>query len=65
MQIKQIGGGGGWGGQVGCKRRIEVIVKIQKDIKKPGGQVRDWGVEGGGGWSRGRGFVGSKVGGRG
>ena len=24
------GGGSGWGGQVGCERRIEVLVKIQK-----------------------------------
>ena len=30
------GGGGGYGGQVGCERRIEVFVKIQKK--------RLWGV---------------------
>ena len=34
-------GGGGWGGQDGCERRIEVFVKIQK--KNLGG-----GSEGGG-----------------
>ena len=32
------GGGSGWGGQDGCERRIEAIVKIQK--KKNGGGVR-------------------------
>ena len=34
-------GGSGWGGQGGCERRIEVFVKIQKDIRGggPGGQV--------------------------
>ena len=39
-----MGGGVGLGGQSGCKRRIEVFVKIQK--KKIGGGS----VGGGGGW---------------
>ena len=45
------GGGGVWvglGGQSGCKRRIEVFVKIQKKI---------WGGVGGGGrWGVGSGW---------
>ena len=42
-----MGGGGvrgvglGGGGQVGCERRIEVFVKVQK--KKLGGGGSDWG----------------------
>ena len=44
------GGGVGLGGQVGCERRIEVFVKIQK---------KNWGGGGGGG---GGGRVGSWVG---
>ena len=30
-------GGSGWGGHVGCERRIEVFVKIQKTIFYWGG----------------------------
>ena len=45
--------GFGVGGQGGCDRKIEVFVEIQKKLG------------GGGGWSRGRGLVGSNVGGRG
>ena len=55
------------GGQGGCERRIEVIVKMQKNRKSGGGgQVRP-GIGGSrsGGWLRGRGLAGSNVGGRG
>ena len=49
------GGGGGRespvGGQGGCERRIEVIVKMQK---KSGVRSGIWGSRGGG-WSRGGG----------
>ena len=44
-------------GQGRCERRIEVILRGS-------GPVGDGGVEGWG-WSRGRGLVGSNVGGRG
>ena len=39
---KKVGGGLGWGGgQGGCERRIEVIVKMQKKVGGgPGGM---WG----------------------
>ena len=36
--------GSGWGGQGGCKRRIEVLVKFQKKNQGGGGRV------GGSGW---------------
>ena len=52
IQKKKIGGGGvGWGGQGGCKRRIEVFVKIQKKKKLGGGGGEGGGVRfGGSGW---------------
>ena len=61
MKIKKknlggVGGGGGWG-QVGCERRIEVFVKIQKKKFFLGGGV------GGGRGVSGRGRV--RVGGQG
>ena len=43
----RVQGGGGWGGQGGCERRIEVFVKIKK-------KIRGWGVGSGGGWSGGQ-----------
>ena len=47
MKIKKKNlGGGGWGGQGGCERRIEVFVKIQK--KKIGGGGGGGQVVGGG-----------------
>ena len=49
-----MGGGGGGGVRVGCDRRIEVFVKIQK--KKLGG---------GGGGVRELGRMGGRVGGQG
>ena len=45
------GGGSGWGGQGGCDRRIEVFVKIRKNIflgVGGGGGLGGW-VGGGGG----------------
>ena len=65
-----VGSGQGWGrgggGQGGCERRIEVSVEMQKKIGGGGCQV--WpGMGGGsrvGGWSIGRGLVGSNVWGR-
>ena len=51
-------------GQGGCERRIEVIVKMQKD-RGGGGSWGGGGGSRGGGWSRGRGLVGSNVGGGG
>ena len=57
---KKIGGSGGqwegsgWGGQGGCERRIEVFVKIQKNIFFWGG----WGGGPVGGGVSGRGRVG-------
>ena len=47
----RVGGGGvGLGeGQVGCERRIEVFVKIQKKIGGGGGRVGGGGVGFGGG----------------
>ena len=46
MQKKSRGSGGcPVGGQGGCVRRIEVIVKIQKNRGDP-----VWGWSGGGGW---------------
>ena len=52
-------------GQGGCERRIELIVKMQKNKSGEGvgGQVGDGG--GGGVGRGGRRLVGSKVGGRG
>ena len=60
----------GVGGQGGCVRRIEVIVKCKKKKNRGegGGGVRSGMGEGGsrgGGWSRGMGLVGSNVWGRG
>ena len=53
---KKIWGGGGWvhggsglGGQDGCERRIEVFVKIKKNIFFLGGGVGGVGF-GGSGW---------------
>ena len=37
----RVQGGGGWGGQGGCERRIEAFVKIKKKIRGWGGRV--WG----------------------
>ena len=51
----RVGGGGGvgLGGQVGCERRIEVFVKIQKNNLAGGELVRSgWGGGGGGGGGR-------------
>ena len=49
---KKLGGGGSrWWGQGGCERRIEVFVKIQKNIIFFGGGGRWGGVGlGGSGW---------------
>ena len=38
-----------WGGQGGCERRIEVIVKMKKNRGGGGGGVRGWGGVGWGG----------------
>ena len=46
-------GGWGWGGRVGCERRIEVFVKIQKKI------IFFWGGGGVGGGGGGGGGSGS------
>ena len=48
-----MGGGGRWGGQGGCERRIEVFVKIQKEnyfffFLGGGGSVGGVGLGGGG-----------------
>ena len=45
-----VGGGTGWGGQVGCERRIEVFVKIQKKTFGGGGSGEGIGLGGGSGW---------------
>ena len=49
------GGGVGWGGQGGCERRIEVLVKIQKKKLGGGRSGSGWG---GGGRGEGVGLVG-------
>ena len=65
--LSRVGGwsGVGLGGQVGCERRIEVIVKMQKKKIGGGGGSGPAGDGGGGGGSRGggwsRGLVGSNV----
>ena len=43
-EVKFLSGGSGCGGQDGCERRIEVFVKIPKNIGGGGGRV------GGSGW---------------
>ena len=50
MKIQKKNGRGGrvGGGQVGCERRIEVFVKIQK--KKMGGGSGLGGLDGGSDW---------------
>ena len=47
IRLSGVGGGVGFGGQDGCERRIEAIVKIQK--KNGGGGVRGSAMGGGGG----------------
>ena len=47
IRLSGVGGGGGFGGQDGCERRIEAIVKIQK--KMGGGGIRGSAFGGGGG----------------
>ena len=41
MPKKKVGGGPGseWGGQDGCERRMEVIVKMQKKKRRGSGWV--------------------------
>ena len=57
-------GGSDWGGgQGGCERRIESIVKMPKKSWVRSG--RGWGGGRGVGVGRGEGLVGSNVGGRG
>ena len=47
MGFRVGSGGSGWGCQVGCERRIEVIVKMQKKIRGGGsGPGGDGGLEG-------------------
>ena len=53
-QSGRVGGGGGGGGWGGCGQRIEVFVKIKKNIRGRGGEVgagegRGWSGDGGGG----------------
>ena len=57
MDVIFFGGGvgSGWGGQVGCERRSEVFVKIQKKKKISGG-----GGGGGGAGVRSGGGVGGE-----
>ena len=51
---KKVGGGSGLGGQGGCERRIEVIVKILGGfggVRSGGGQCESGGGGSGSSWS--------------